>query len=212
MKENKTYFFLALATIILAFFLLYKIRDNKKVYQSLKAEYDNYKTQQETKQEWSEIRYWSFTFKYPKDWHLAIFFPNDDRTKKTYAINPFPIDMTAMGFSKGVYELTIYDDQDIYNDEYWQKEQESYLKELDQVDKEVISTEYGSINFYKGKEKQDNAIGQNVEAYFYKFNYILKTEKEDIKKTVYLKLEMLYLTDWRYSKMMREIATSFKPI
>ncbi len=212
MKETKTYFFIALLTIVLAFFLLLKIYDGKKVYQSLKNEFDNYKSEQEKKQEWSEARYWNITFKYPKDWHLAIFFPNDDRTKKTYAMSPFPIDMTMMSFSKGVYELTIYNDTDLYNDEYWQKEQENYLKELDQVDKEIIPTEYGSINYYKGKEKQDNAIGQNVEAYFYKFNYTLKTEKEDIKETIYFKLEMLYLTDWRFTKMMREIATSFKPI
>jgi len=216
MKENNTYFFLTLLTIILAFFLLFKAYDGKKIYEALKNEFNNYKTEQENKQKneqkWAQAQYLDFTFKYPKDWHLALFFTNGDRTSKTYAMAPDPIDMTRMGFSKGIYELTIYEDPSIYNDEFWKKTQEDYLKELKQIEPKTIETEYGTINYYKAKEAQDTAPGQNVEAYFYKFSYNVKSEKGDIKKTFYLKLELLYIEDWQITQMMREIALSFKPI
>lgn len=212
MKENRTYFFLTLLTMALAFFLLFKAYDGKKIYQALRTEFDNYKSEQENKQEWSEARYWDFTFKYPKDWHLVLFFTNDDRQSKTYAMSPDPVNMTRMGPSKGIYELTIYEDPTLYNDEFWKKTQEDYLKTLIQIEPETINTEYGTINYYKAKEGQDNAPGQNVEAYFYKFNYTLKSNDGDVKRTTYLKLELLYLEDWRITKMMREIAISFKPI
>lgn len=217
MKDNNTYFFITLATIALAGFLLFKIYDGKKIYQSLKSEYDSYKSEQEekekNKEEWSEGRYWDFTFKYPKDWHLALFFTNDERKTKTYAMSPYPIDLTRVAFSKGIYELTIYEDTSLFNDDFWKKEQENYLKELELIEPETIETEYGTINYYKAKEGQkETAPGQNVEAYFYKFNYTLKSDKGDVKKTIYLKLELLYLEDWRITKMMREIALSIKPV
>ncbi len=212
MKENRTYFFLALFTSILAFFLLFKIYENKKSYNSLQTEFNQYKTEQENKEEWSEQKYWYFSFKYPKNWHLALFFTNDDRQTKTFAISPYPIDFTRIAFSKGIYEMTIYDDQSVYNDEFWKKTQEEYQKNLTLIQPETIETEYGTINYYKAKEGQMNAPGQNVEAYFYKFNHTIKTNDGEIKRTIYIKLELLYIEDWRLTEMLRKIALSIKPI
>ena len=106
------------------------MRDGKNIYESLKKEYETYKTEQEDKKkgrEWSEARYWDFTFKYPKDWHVALFFTNDQRASKTFAMSPYPIDFTRIAYSKGDYELTIYEDPSIYNDEFWAKQKEDYF-------------------------------------------------------------------------------------
>lgn len=211
MKENKTYFLLTILTMGLSAFLLFKIYNNKNDYKNLRNEYDSYKSEQENKQEWSNAKYWDLNFKYPKDWHLAIFFTDDSHATKTYAINPYPIDMTFHGYSKGIYELTIYDDTSTFNDEFWQKTQEEYLKNLEFVEPETITTQYGTINYIKAKEGLETAPGQNVEAYFYKFTYPEIIDGKESKRTVYLKLELLYINDFRLTKMMREIILSFKP-
>ncbi len=216
MKDNRDSFLLTLSVMLLAGFLLLKLYDGKKLYQALKSEYESYKSSQEEKEdgEWSSARYWDFTFQYPRDWHVSLFFTNDERQTKTFAISPYPIDFTRIGYSRGIYELTIYEDPELFDDEFWQQTQEEYLKDLDLVEPEEIETAYGHINYYKGKEKQDTAPGQNVEVYFYKFNYpIFDSEKnQEVTGTTYLKLELLYIEDWRLTKMMREMALSIEPI
>jgi len=214
MKDNRDSFLLTLSVMLLAGFLLLKLYDGKKLYQTLKSEYENYIAQTDESDEWSKARYWDFTFQYPRDWHVSLFFTNDERQTKTFAISPYPIDFTRIGYSRGIYELTIYEDPELFDDEFWQQTQEEYLKDLDLVEPEEIETAYGHINYYKGKEKQDTAPGQNVEVYFYKFNYpIFDSEKnQEVTSTTYLKLELLYIEDWRLTKMMREIALSIEPI
>lgn len=209
--KNSFYFLLTFLTMLLAGFLLFKIYDFKKTQQNLQKEYDTYKAEQENKKEWSEARYWDFTFKYPKDWHISLFFTDDNRQTKTFAINPYPVDFTRMAFSKGFYELTIYEDPSLFDDEFWQKTQEEYLAELDFVEPEEIETPYGHIDYYKAKEKQDTAPGQNVEAYFYTLKHPAIEEGQEAKIT-YLKLELLYINDWQISEFMREIALSIKPL
>lgn len=216
MKDNRDNFLLTLAVMLLAGFLLLKLYDGKNLYQALKSEYESYKTQQEEKEngKWSTARYWDFTFQYPRDWHVSLFFTNDKRETKTFAISPYPIDFTRVAYSRGIYELTIYEDPELFNDEFWQKTQEEYLKDLEYVEPEEIETPYGHINYYKAKEKQDTAPGQNVEVYFYKFNYPYfdSSKNQEVTGTNYLKLELLYIEDWRITEMMREMALSIKPI
>ncbi|GEM_PF-6361228 len=216
MKDNRDNFLLTLAVMLLAGFLLLKLYDGKNLYQALKSEYDNYKAQQEEKEngKWSIARYWDFTFQYPRDWHVSLFFTNDKRETKTFAISPYPIDFTRVAYSRGIYELTIYEDPSLFDDEFWQKTQEEYLKDLEYVEPEEIDTPHGHINYYKGKEKQDTAPGQNVEVYFYKFNYPYfdSSKNQEVTGTNYLKLELLYIEDWRITEMMREMALSIKPI
>lgn len=204
MKNNLIYFLLTLATMALAGFLLWQIYQEKQNYGRLQAEYANYKKTQEEKQEYATAHYLSFSFKYPLGWHLALFFSNNDTTK-TYAMSPYPINFTMIAPSRGLFELTIYEDPERFTDEFWQKEQERYLVDLDFVETEQLSTEYGEITFYKGKEKQANAPGQNVEVYFYRF-----TDGEGNVR--YLKLELLYVEDFRLTKMLRDIILSVQPL
>ncbi len=213
MKDNNNfYFLLTLLAMLLAGFLLFKIYDAKKTQQNLQKEYESYKTEQEKKEEWAEAQYWNFAFKYPYGWHVALFFTNDSRQTKTYAISPYPINMASVGYSKGIYELTIYEDPNLFNDEFWKKTQEDYLKELDFIESREIEAPYGHINYYKAKEGQDTAPGQNVEAYFYKFTYSDQKDGGNTQTTIYLKLELLYIEDAYLTQTMKEIALSIKPI
>lgn len=204
MKNNRIYFLIALATMALSGFLLWHIYQEQQRYARLEADYAEYKQAQAEKQEYATTRYFGFSFSYPLGWHLALFFSNNNTTK-TYAMSPYPINFTMTAPTRGLFELTIYEDTEKFTDVFWQKEQERYLVDLDFVETEQISTEYGQITFYKGKEKQANAPGQNVEAYFYRF-----TDREGIVR--YLKFELLYVEDWRLSKMLRDISMSVQPL